>query len=127
MKAEILITLNDNLVGKIDGNAQPELWLKVFEASRGSTAAPAPAAAAAKRGLDAAERPKIAFDVRKRAGRHALDQAVLASLDETWKRAGQLRQHGVSPAQLRASLARLIEDGLVEWRGQARGTEYRTI
>jgi hypothetical protein len=68
--------------------------------------------------------------VRTEAGRAALQQAVVQALRDAGGsdvRAEQLRSLGATPAQLRATLNGLIEDGVVSYTGQARGTRYSLV
>ncbi|HEY8375461.1 MAG TPA: hypothetical protein VIK91_03185 [Nannocystis sp.] len=96
----------------------------------GRQAAPAAkeaAPSAAKRG-GAAARPAV--DTRTPAGREAYDQAMLNALKAAGgpQAAPQLSAVvGGTPLQVRTSLARLIERGLVTWTGQARGTRYTAV
>ncbi|WP_146662634.1 winged helix DNA-binding protein [Enhygromyxa salina] len=102
----------------------------------GSTVAPAAAAGAVAVGGaprkigKAAPRKGAAHkrNVRTEAGREALDKEVLEALTAHGGEAvaaTQLRQSlNADPTQLRTSLNRLIERGLVTFTGKARGTRY---
>jgi hypothetical protein len=67
-------------------------------------------------------------NVRTEAGREAFDKEVLDALKEfggDTVAATQLRESlNADPTQLRTSLNRLIERGLVTFTGKARGTRY---
>jgi hypothetical protein len=106
---------------------------------KGSTNAAAAAAAAAgmaagagprKVGKPVAVRKGAAHkrNVRTETGREALDKEVLDALTAHGGEAvaaTQLRQSlNADPTQLRTSLNRLIERGLVTFTGKARGTRY---
>jgi hypothetical protein len=102
----------------------------------GSNAAAAAVAAAGgavaprKVGKPAAARKGAAHkrNVRTETGREALDKEVLEALTAHGGdavAATQLRQSlNADPTQLRTSLNRLIERGLVTFTGKARGTRY---
>jgi hypothetical protein len=94
---------------------------------RPAAAAKEPAAAApAKRGGGS----KAAVDTRTPAGRDAYDQNMLNVLKSGAgpQAAPELSAVvGGTPLQVRTSLARLIERGLVSWTGQARGTRYSAV
>jgi hypothetical protein len=103
---------------------------------KGSTNAAAAAAAAAagalprKLGRPPGVRKGAAHkrNVRTETGREALDKEVLEALTAHGGEAvaaTQLRQSlNADPTQLRTSLNRLIERGLVTFTGKARGTRY---
>lgn len=67
-------------------------------------------------------------NVRSAAGRAAFDKDVHAALQKCGGEnvaASELRKHlGADPAQLRASLNRMINEGKVTFTGKARGTRY---
>lgn len=67
-------------------------------------------------------------NVRTEAGRDAFDAEVLAALKDLGGdsiAATQLREQlNADPTQLRTSLNRLIEKGIVTFTGKARGTRY---
>lgn len=92
-----------------------------------------PAAAPAKEAAQAApaaKRSRAAVDTRTPAGRDAYDQAMLNALKGASgpQAAPQLSSVvGGTPLQVRTSLARLIERGMVSWTGQARGTRYTAV
>jgi hypothetical protein len=92
---------------------------------KGRAAAPAKEAAPAKRGG-----AKPVVDTRTPAGRDAYDEAMLNALKaaDGPRAAPELSAVvGGTPLQVRTSLARLIERGLVSWTGQARGTRYSAV
>ena len=101
---------------------------------KGSTNAAAAAAAGGvaprKAGKQAAPRKGAAHkrNVRTESGREALDKEVLDALTAHGGdavAATQLRKSlNADPTQLRTSLNRLIERGLVTFTGKARGTRY---
>lgn len=114
----------------------------------GKTArAAAPAPAPAKGGRKGGRQPKAeakeasggggkrggaakGVDTRTPAGREAYDQAMIAALKQAGKAAAApelAAAVGGTPLQIRTSLARLIERGLVNWTGQARGTRYTAV
>jgi hypothetical protein len=69
-------------------------------------------------------------DTRTPAGREAYDQAMISALKQAGKAAAApelAAAVGGTPLQIRTSLARLIERGLVNWTGQARGTRYTAV
>jgi hypothetical protein len=84
---------------------------------RKAAAAPAPTPSGRKKGAQ----------TRTQAGRATYDESVLAAV-KTSKgkvKAEDLRKKiGGTPPQLRAALARLIENGSVKSAGKARGTTY---
>lgn len=96
-------------------------------AAAAGAAAPAAAAAApakkAKGGGGAGKR-----NVRTETGREHFDEEVLASLraagGDTVAATTLREMIGADPTQLRTSLNRLIERGLVTFTGKARGTRY---
>lgn len=103
----------------------------------GSNAAAAAAAVAAGAGPRKVGKPAAAAsrkgaahkrNVRTETGREALDKEVLDALTTQGGKdvaATQLRQSlNADPTQLRTSLNRLIERGLVTFTGKARGTRY---
>ena len=70
------------------------------------------------------------FNLRTAEGRDALDEAVYAILEAAGPDAALASSDikiNATPAQLRASLARLIEQERVTWSGQARGTRYSVL
>ncbi len=77
-----------------------------------------------------ARKPKAAqaeVDTRTGEGRAAYDEAVLAALRAAGgpqSASGLTAVAGGSPLQIRTALARLIENGTVNWSGRARGTRY---
>ena len=80
-----------------------------------------PAAAAASPGR------KKGAQTRTQAGRASYDEAVLAAVKTSRGKvkAEELRKKvGGTPPQLRAALARLIDNGAVKSAGKARGTTY---
>jgi hypothetical protein len=132
-------------IGEVLGQGAPSGGAPRATPSRGrAAAAPAKAAPARKPGRAAAAPAKEAapapakrgggakatVDTRTPAGRDAYDQAMLNVL----KGAGGPQAApdlsavvGGTPLQVRTSLARLIERGLVSWTGQARGTRYTAV
>lgn len=91
------------------------------ERKRGAKAAPAPAAPRGKKG---------SAQVRTQAGRASYDESVLAAVKASKgkAKAEELRKKiGGTPPQLRAALARLIENGKVKSTGKARGTAYTAL
>ncbi|NJK31846.1 MAG: hypothetical protein HC927_05190 [Deltaproteobacteria bacterium] len=70
-------------------------------------------------------------DTRSPAGRNAYDGRVLAYLRSHSKEflpARVINEHvGGTIIQLRASLNRLIEQGLATWEGRAKGTRYKAL
>lgn len=71
--------------------------------------------------------PKIA-NTRTAAGRAAYDNAVLEAVPYKPTGVGPIRDAaGGKPAQVRASLNRLIERGKVDYKGKARGTKYQRV
>jgi hypothetical protein len=69
-------------------------------------------------------------DTRTPAGREAYDQAMINALKQAGKASAApelAAAVGGTPLQIRTSLARLIERGLVNWTGQARGTRYTAV
>jgi hypothetical protein len=107
------------------------------------TAAPAPAKATGGRkpgrpakseakeaGGGGGKRGAKGVDTRTPAGREAYDQAMISALKQAGKAAAApelAAAVGGTPLQIRTSLARLIERGLVNWTGQARGTRYTAV
>lgn len=89
-------------------------------------AAAAPAAVPAKKVKAAASAGKR--NVRTESGREQFDEEVLASLraagGDTVAATTLREMIGGDPTQLRTSLNRLIERGLVTFTGKARGTRY---
>lgn len=68
-------------------------------------------------------------NTRRPADRANFEQAILSTLDvaSNWMSASEIRATvGGTPAQARAALTRLIEHGKVVFRGQARGTQYKS-
>lgn len=66
-------------------------------------------------------------DTRSKKGREAYDAAVSQYLQKSGKPAGatEVRKAiGGTPEQFRASVNRLIDDGMVGYEGQARSTRY---
>lgn len=58
--------------------------------------------------------------------REAYRLSVLDSSSREWQSAPQIgKKPGGNPSQIRSNLNSLIEEGLVEHKGQARGTRYR--
>jgi hypothetical protein len=90
-------------------------------------AAAAPAAAPAKK-VKAAPAGGGKRNVRTESGREQFDEEVLASLraagGDTVAATTLREMIGGDPTQLRTSLNRLIERGLVTFTGKARGTRY---
>ncbi|MCB9832665.1 MAG: hypothetical protein H6807_09335 [Planctomycetes bacterium] len=83
--------------------------------------------AAKKAGRKAGGRQK-GYSTRTQSGREAIDNAVSEALQASAEpvRAEGLKQVvAASPAQIRQSLARLIEAGKVAKKGEKRATEYR--
>lgn len=90
----------------------------------------------AARAPERAEKPEKAarplravpdVETRTAAGREQYDREMLAALKDgdAALSAEELRAKvGGTPLQARASLARLIEAGHVQWEGRARGTRY---
>lgn len=129
------ITLNELLGGKAaaaPAKRRPGRppGRKAAAAAPAAAVAGAPAAAAgaapakrAKGGGGAGKR-----NVRTETGREQFDEEVLATLRATGGdtvAATTLREMiGADPTQLRTSLNRLIERGLVTFTGKARGTRY---
>lgn len=69
-------------------------------------------------------------DTRTPAGREAYDTSMLNALKQVGKAAAAPELAAIvggTPLQIRTSLARLIERGLVNWTGQARGTRYTLV
>jgi hypothetical protein len=92
------------------------------ERKRGAKPAPAAPAPRGKKGG--------AAQVRTQAGRANYDESVLAAVKASKgkAKAEELRKKiGGTPPQLRAALARLIEDGKVKSTGKARGTAYTAL
>lgn len=131
-------------IGEVLGQGAPSGGTARATPSRGraAPAAPAkagrkpgrPAAAPAKEGAAAPAKrggaAKTAVDTRTPAGRDAYDQAMLNVLKGAGgpQAAPELSAVvGGTPLQVRTSLARLIERGLVSWTGQARGTRYTAV
>ncbi len=81
--------------------------------------------------VKAVGRRSKAWNVRTGEGRAALDTAVLAALSELGGKdvaAGPLRDNlGATAHQLRTSLNRHIEGGIVTFTGKARGTRYSMV
>ena len=74
--------------------------------------------------------PSPEIDTQTAAGRYAYDQAVFGVLEESGcaMTAAEIRQFvGGTPAQLRASLARLVEDDILESTGQGPATRYALL
>lgn len=105
-------------------------------ASRAPRAAAAPTANAPRKGGRKAVAPaataatggrKRVAQTRTQAGRASYDDAVLTAMKSMKGKvkAEDLRKKvGGTPPQLRAALARLIENGAVKSAGKARGTTY---
>lgn len=96
---------------------------------KASEAASSGAGGGTKRGGGAKGAAKE-VDTRTPSGRAEYDQAMLGAL----KSAGGTQSApelanvvGGTPLQVRTSLGRLIEAGLVSWTGQARGTRYNAV
>jgi hypothetical protein len=126
----------DELVGGIAAKPKAAAAKPAKAAAKPKAAAAKPAKAAktkAKAAPAAAAQPSApaaagaGFNVRTEAGRAALQDAVLEALRAHGGkdiRAEQLRDLGATPAQLRTTLNKMIEDGLVTYTGKARGTRY---
>ncbi|MFV8752004.1 hypothetical protein ACNOYE_15770 [Nannocystaceae bacterium ST9] len=129
------ITLNELLKG-VGGGAAPVAKRRGRPPGRKNApaavaAAPAGAAPAAAAAAPAAKRKAAGpgkRNVRTETGREQFDEEVLATLrlvGGDTVAATTLREHiGADPTQLRTSLNRLIERGLVTFTGKARGTRY---
>lgn len=73
-------------------------------------------------------RPTPAVDTRTPRARARYEKALVAALaiEGGWARAYALRAlAGGTPLQARKALGRLVSRGEVQWRGEARATEYR--
>lgn len=71
--------------------------------------------------------PDLALNLRTEEGRDQYDAQVAKALRQLGEEvaSGEIRKIvGGSPAQVRASLDRLIEQGRVEYRGETRATRY---
>lgn len=133
-------------IGEILGqiSAKPAGRASAGKAAR-AAAAPAPAKSSggrkpggrsrgegreAKESSGGGKRAAKGVDTRTPAGREAYDQAMLNALKQVGKAAAApelAAAVGGTPLQIRTSLARLIERGLVNWTGQARGTRYTAV
>jgi hypothetical protein len=132
------ITLGDLLGGGATKSAPPTPT-RGRPGRKPAAAAPAAVAPAAAPAAPAAPKRKVVAppassgggkkrNVRTEAGRESFDTDVLNALKELGGdtvAATNLRERlGADPTQLRASLNRLIEKGLVTFTGKARGTRY---
>lgn len=71
--------------------------------------------------------PELAFNLRTEEGRDQYDAEVAKALRKLGEEvaAGEIRKEvGGSPAQVRAALDRLIDQGRVEYKGNTRSTRY---
>jgi len=75
----------------------------------------------------AAKPAKIDHDLRTPAGRTAYDDSILSHVSKASAKISMreiLANIGGTPNQIRASLSRLIDKGLVAWEGRTRNTTY---
>lgn len=97
------------------------------------TPAAAPAKATPAKAPSAKPTPPQAgagWDVRTETGRAKLQAAVLEALRQCGGSnvaASDMRSIGATPQQLRTTLNRLIDDGVVGYTGRARGTRYSLV
>lgn len=74
-----------------------------------------------------AKSAKIDHDLRTSEGRTAYDDSILSHVSKSDSKLSMrsiLDSIGGTPTQIRASLGRLIEKGLVAWEGRTRNTTY---
>lgn len=74
-----------------------------------------------------AKAAKIDHDLRTAEGRTAYDDSILSHVSRAGAKLSMrdiLASIGGTPNQIRASLGRLIEKGLVAWEGRTRNTTY---
>ena len=74
-----------------------------------------------------AKAAEIDHDLRTAEGRTAYDDSILSHISRAGAKLSMrdiLASIGGTPNQIRASLGRLIEKGLVAWEGRTRNTTY---
>lgn len=87
-----------------------------------------PSKPAAKNAAKPKAKPaKIDHDLRTSEGRTAYDDSILSHVSKSGAKLSMrsiLDSIGGTPTQIRASLGRLIDKGLVAWEGRTRNTTY---